>query len=38
MTRRLWKTVESDLKASYPNAELRDVMPDGSRVVFEVPA
>lgn len=38
MTRALWTSVERDLRASYPNAQLRDVMPDGSRVVLEVPA
>ena len=38
MTRALWTVAERDLMASYPNAQLHDVMPDGSRVVLEVPA
>ena len=38
MTRSLWIRAERDLRASYPNAQLRDIMPDGSRVVVEVPS
>jgi hypothetical protein len=38
MTRSLWTVAGQDLMTSYPNAQLHDVMPDGSRVVFEVPA
>ena len=38
MTRSLWTVAGQDLMTSYPNARLHDVMPDGSRVVFEVPA
>ena len=38
MTRALWTVAEQDLMASYPNAQLHDVMPDGSHVVLEVPA
>jgi hypothetical protein len=38
MTRSLWTVAERDLRASYPNAQLHDILPDGSRVVFEVPA
>lgn len=38
MTRALWTVAQKDLMASYPNAQLHDVMPDGSRVVLEVPA
>ncbi len=38
MTRALWTVAGQDLMRSYPNAQLHDVMPDGSRVVLEVPA
>ena len=38
MTSALWRSAERDLRASYPNAQLHDVMPDGSHVVLEVPA
>ena len=38
MTRSLWTVAGQDLMTSYPNARLHDVMPDGSRVVFEVPS
>lgn len=38
MTRALWTRFERDLEASYPNAQLRDILPDRSRVVLEVPA
>jgi hypothetical protein len=38
MRRELWSQVEADLAGRYPRARLRDVVPDGSRVVLDVPA
>lgn len=38
MRRELWSQVEADLVGRYPQARLRNVAPDGSRVVLDVPA
>jgi hypothetical protein len=38
LRRELWSQVEADLLGRYPQARLRDVVPDGSRVVLDVPA
>jgi hypothetical protein len=38
MRRELWSEAGADLIARYPQGHVRDVVPDGSRVVLEVPA
>jgi hypothetical protein len=38
MRRELWSEVEAELVARYPQARVLEVVPDGSRVVLDVPA
>jgi 4-amino-4-deoxy-L-arabinose transferase-like glycosyltransferase len=38
MRRELWSQVEANLAGRYPRGRLRNVVPDGSRVVLDVPA
>ena len=38
MRRGVWDAASTQLAEKYPRGRLRNVMPDGSRVVFEVPA
>jgi Dolichyl-phosphate-mannose-protein mannosyltransferase len=37
MRRELWSEVEGELVRRFPQGDIRDVVPDGSRVVFDVP-
>jgi hypothetical protein len=37
MRRELWSEVEAELIARYPQGRIHDIVPDGSRVVLEVP-
>jgi Dolichyl-phosphate-mannose-protein mannosyltransferase len=38
MRRELWSEVGTDLIARYPQGRVQDIVPDGSRVVLDVPA